>query len=152
MIQSPTSRGTKTLYRPGSAATAPAPVSRARNPSALYKNPLPGSNGSNGNGTVNGTRRRKSKKASLWSPWKLILLSIILGIAGSLYLTHVFQTQDTLREVQQQRREFERAHRIHTDVRRNYDRMTGPAEVYRQAESFGMVTGGAADPIIIMER
>ena len=76
------------------------------------------------------------------------MYSVLFGVLGFLYLTHVFQTQSTLREVQQLRRDYERAERLHTDARRNYDRMTGPAEVYRRAESLGMVSGGAVDPVI----
>ncbi len=97
-------------------------------------------------------KQKKNSRPMLWAPWKLILLSVLLGIAGTVYLTHVFETQSTLREVQQLRREYERAHRVHTEVTRNYHRMTGPAAVYDRAGSIGMISGGAADPVIIIER
>lgn len=101
----------------------------------------------------NTTRPHKKRGVSrLWSPWKLILLSVALGLAGSIYLTHVFETQNRLREVQQLRSEHERAQRLHTEVRRNYERMTGPAEVYSRAASLGMITGGPNDPVLTMER
>lgn len=115
---------------------------------------------SNGPGStpVNGKQNRRNRpktrtgrKKLLWSPTRLILFSLAMGLAGTLYLTHVFQTQGILREVQQLRREYERVARVHADVRRNYDRMTGPAEVYRRAGSLGMVSGGAADPVIMRE-
>lgn len=83
-----------------------------------------------------------------WSPGRLIVYSLLFGLAGSLYLTHVFQTQGILSEVQQLRREHERAQRIFNDTRRTYDASTGPAEVYRRAESLGLVSGGATDPIL----
>ena len=122
-----------------------------RTPTRTYGNATSKGNGhANGHVPSNG-HRKKSKKTKLWSPWKLIMYSVLFGVLGSIYLTHVFQMQNTLREVQQLRRDYERAERLHTDTRRNYDRMTGPAEVYRRAESLGMVTGGAVDPVIFIK-
>jgi len=163
MIQTPTSSSTSKLHRAISGAAVPGPGVRshsARGGTVISRHSNGGSTeGTKGtgrkasmNGNSNGSRTSKPKKQKLWSPWKLILFSIMIGIAGSLYLTHVFQTQNTLQEVQELRRDYERAHRIHTDVRRNYDRMTGPAEVYRRAESMGMVSGGAMDPVILVPK
>lgn len=95
--------------------------------------------------------KRGSRPGRWWSPGRLIVYSLMFGLAGSLYLTHVFQTQSILSEVQQLRREHERAQRIFNDTRRTYDAMTGPAEVYRRAESLGLVSGGAADPILYID-
>ncbi|MDI6401403.1 hypothetical protein QLX67_05305 [Balneolaceae bacterium ANBcel3] len=94
------------------------------------------------------TKQNNHKKTPLWSPWKLMLFALVFGLMGMLYLTHVFQTQEQLREVQLLRMEHERAMRIHTNARREYDRMMGPSEVYRRAESLGMIHGGATDPVI----
>ncbi|TVQ69330.1 MAG: hypothetical protein EA363_09690 [Balneolaceae bacterium] len=166
IIQTQLTKNARTTYRSG------APVKETRTPASA---PMPsryqgrgvrsgnGSGNGSSNGSSNGSHngasrsngrktRKKSGRITLWTPWKMILLSILLGIAGSIYLTHVFETQNTLREVQQLRREYERAHRVHTEVRRNYDRMTGPAEVYNRAASLGMISGGAADPVIVIER
>ncbi len=154
MIQSPTSGTSKALYRSvkDPVSPAPSPSTRLLTPSRVFRKNGSGGNGtSNGNSESNGTRK-KGKKGKLWSPWRLMLFSIFLGIVGSFYLTHVFQTQNTLQEVQQLRRDYERAQRVHTDARRNYDRMTGPVEVYSQAEQIGMISGGAADPVIILGR
>ncbi len=127
-------------------SVAPAP---ARAPARSYGAPVAnGNKTSNGKPRSNGKRKKRSGRSRFWSPWKLIMYSVLFGVLGFLYLTHVFQTQSTLREVQQLRRDYERAERLHTDARRNYDRMTGPAEVYRRAESLGMVSGGAVDPVI----
>lgn len=149
MIHTPISPATTRSHgnRPGS----PAAPASSRSASKIYGKPV-----SNGNGSSNGHlrshgRRKKTKRGkSFWKPWKLILVSVLIGILGSLYLTHVFQTQQILFEVQQLRRDHERAERLYDDTRRNYDRMTGPAEVYRRAESMGMITGGAADPVIFI--
>ena len=92
-----------------------------------------------------------SAKQSFREPWKWMVVSLLIGIAGILYLTHVFQTQHKLEEVQQLRIEHQRAERVYTEVRRNYDRMTGPAEVYSRAQSLGMISGGASDPVILIE-
>lgn len=156
------SHGTRVSHgKKGSHGNGGSPVSRILTGTKTYlDNRFQAENSSqNGNGFQNGKRyqngktsssasnkNRKSTKA--WSPWKLILLSVVLGLAGSIYLTHVFETQNTLREVQQLRREFERAQRIHTEAKRDYDRITGPSEVYSRAQTMGMVSGGAADPVI----
>ncbi len=159
IIQTQLAKNAKTLYRSGPAVREPRTPATVRLPSRYYGPSVQRGNGNSQNGSngvpkpSNGRKTRKSaNRSTLWSPWKLILLSILLGIAGSIYLTHVFQTQNTLREVQQLRREYERAHRVHTEVQRNYDRMTGPAEVYNRAASLGMISGGAADPVIVIER
>ncbi|MBP3193403.1 hypothetical protein [Natronogracilivirga saccharolytica] len=123
----------------------PSPVLRNRPASNTPKTgPLSGSNGKRSSG---GSRKKKK----LLSPGKLILWSVALGLAGTLYLTHVFQTQNTLQEVQQLRMEHERAQRIHTEARRNYEQMTGPAEIYSRAQSLGMISGGATDPVIVID-
>jgi hypothetical protein len=157
IIQTRMSGSTKALYRSGSSAPA---VRTPATPPLPSRYVSPSRTNGNGAGTSNGSpkpsngrkTRKKTGVSALWSPWKLILLSVALGLAGSVYLTHVFDTQNTLREVQQLRREYERAHRVHTEVQRNYDRMTGPAEVYNRAASLGMVSGGANDPVIFIER
>jgi len=159
IIQTQLTKNTKTIYRSGTAAREYRTPASVPMPSRYHGRGVRNGNGSH-NGSHNGTgnrsngrkTRRKTGLPTLWAPWKLILLSILLGIAGSIYLTHVFETQNTLREVQQLRREYERVHRVHTEMRRNYDRMTGPAEVYNRAASLGMISGGAADPVIVIER
>lgn len=123
----------------------PSPVLRNRPASNTPKTgPI---NGSNGKRSSGGSRKKKK----LLSPGKLILWSVALGLAGTLYLTHVFQTQNTLQEVQQLRMEHERAQRIHTEARRNYEQITGPAEIYSRAQSLGMISGGATDPVIVID-
>ncbi|MEX0680437.1 MAG: hypothetical protein WD097_03575 [Balneolales bacterium] len=153
ITQNPTFRSSESYFRSDSGLeiiAPPPPVTRT--PSRFYGRALSGRmTQANNRPTTNGVSK-KSKKQRLWSPWKLILFSIFLGISGVLYLTHLFQTQNILSEVQQLRREYERAHRIHADTRRTYDRMTGPVEVYRQAEAMGMMYGGANDPVIIVDR
>lgn len=154
IVQSPGAGGVKKMYRsPGKTSgwstpsVAPSPASAGFNTSPSAKKTL--TNGSKGN---SGRKKSDRKQTKLLSPGKLILWSVALGLAGTLYLTHVFQTQNTLQEVQQIRIEHERAQRIHTEARRNYEQMTGPAEIYSRAQSLGMISGGATDPVIIIEK
>lgn len=84
-------------------------------------------------------------------PWKVIIGSIILGILGLMYLTHVFSTQRLLQEVQQLEAEYNRSRAQYDELKLQYDRMVGPAEIYRKAEEQGFVNGGPADNIIIIK-
>lgn len=86
------------------------------------------------------------------SPWKIMLASLVIGVLGYTYISHVFTTQTVLREVNLLHREFDAVNRLYEDRSLTYDRMTGPAEVYRRATSMGMIHGGAKDPVIIRNR
>ena len=84
-------------------------------------------------------------------PWKVIVGSIIIGALGLLYLTHVFSTQRLLDEVQTLEAEYNRARAQYDELKLRYDRMIGPAEIYRKAEEQGFVNGGPADKVIIIK-
>ncbi len=84
-------------------------------------------------------------------PWKVIVGSLIIGILGLMYLTHVFSTQNLLQEVQQLEAEYNRARAQYDELKLQYDRMAGPAEVYRKAEEQGFINGGPADNVIIIK-
>lgn len=84
-------------------------------------------------------------------PWKVILGSVIIGIFGLLYLTHVFSTQRLLEEVQTLEAEYNRARAQYDELKLRYDRMIGPAEIYRKAEQQGFINGGPADKVIIIQ-
>lgn len=84
-------------------------------------------------------------------PWKVIVGSIIIGALGLLYLTHVFATQRLLDEVQTLEAEYNRARAQYDELKLRYDRMVGPAEIYRKAEEQGFVNGGPADKVIIIK-
>ncbi|MEX0685188.1 MAG: hypothetical protein WD267_04255 [Balneolales bacterium] len=87
-----------------------------------------------------------------FSPWKVMLATISIGIVGFLYLTHVFATQEILKEVTDLRRAHETAKRSHAEHSLTYDRKTGPAEIYQIAKTQGFINGGAADPMIRMNK
>lgn len=84
-------------------------------------------------------------------PWKVIVGSIIIGALGLLYLTHVFATQRLLDEVQTLEAEYNRSRAQYDELKLRYDRMVGPAEIYRKAEEQGFVNGGPADKVIIIK-
>lgn len=97
--------------------------------------------------------QKKKKRLSFpnLKPWKIILGAFTIGILGTLYLNHVFATQELLREVEQLERQYNQAERVHNDYRLDYDRMIGPAEIYQKAQSAGMINGGPAEKVIEVE-
>lgn len=84
-------------------------------------------------------------------PGKVILATIIIGIFGFAYLTHVFATQRLLQEVQTMEKEYNKARQMHDELKLSYDRMVGPAEIYQKAKEQGFENGGAADKVIIIK-
>lgn len=105
--------------------------------------------------------KAKSKKANRMSqagtvfpkvkPGKIILATIIIGILGFAYLTHVFATQRLLREVQQLEAEYNKTRQKYDELKLRYDRMVGPAEIYQKAKEQGFINGGPADKVIIIK-
>lgn len=83
--------------------------------------------------------------------WKVITGTLLAGLLGAVYLHHVFTTQGILRDVNRLHLEHEKALIRYNDLRFTYERMTGPADVYARAKALGMVDGGPADDIIILE-
>lgn len=83
--------------------------------------------------------------------WKLIGITILMGAAGLAYVSHVFKTQDILTEVSQLEQEFEKVRRVHADRKFQFERMTGPSDVYRRASQQGFVHGGAAEGVVVVK-
>lgn len=90
-------------------------------------------------------------KLPVFTPWKIVLVSLLIGICGIYYINHVFKTQQTLLEVNQLQIEHNRAMRQYHEKRLVYDRMTGPKEIYQQARQLGFINAGPADLIINVE-
>ncbi len=116
----------------------------------LRKVPLPDNSSPSKSSKKSGSRTAKSVGNSLKGikPWKIILATIVVGVFGFLYLTHVFSTQKLLEEVQLLEAEYNKARTQHDALKLQYDRMIGPAEIYEKAEKAGFVNGGPADKII----
>ncbi len=123
----------------------------------------PSSNGGGSKGSITGGHippygKRKAKKANpskinlpSFTPWKVILTSFLIGICGILYITHVFNTQQALEELQMLEREYNKINRLHAEKRLEYDRLIGPKEVYQRARQQGFVNAGPADRVIILK-
>ncbi len=94
---------------------------------------------------------KSKKKLPVITPWKVILASFLIGVCGLLYLSHVFSTQQLLREVQQLELEYNRAKRLYDEKRLMYDRMIGPKEIYQKAQENGFVNAGPADKVLLIE-
>ncbi len=79
---------------------------------------------------------------------RIILWSLILGVCGYLYITHVFTTQAILQEVSQTQREYDRVRLIYEDRKLTHDRLTGPPLIYSRARQSGFIESGPADYVI----
>jgi len=109
---------------------------------------------SDGSATNHGRPFAKKQKSKLpaFTPWKVILASVVIGICGLIYIGHVFSTQQALIEVQQLENEFNKTQRLYNEKRLEYDRMVGPKQIYQQAREQGFVNAGPADQIIYLNR
>lgn len=87
-------------------------------------------------------------KLSAFKPTKIIVFTLVAAIFGFIYLTHVFATQELLGQVQQLQREYEQTQQVHDELKLRYDRMTGPANIYRKARELGFINAGPADQIL----
>lgn len=103
-----------------------------------------------------GTKHAGASKPKIglprFKPWKVIIGSIVIGALGLLYLTHIFATQHLLEEVQILEAEYNRSRAQYDELKLRYDRMIGPAEIYRKAEEQGFINGGPADKVIILKK
>lgn len=108
----------------------------------------------NGNGTHTYARKKSGKssyKLPRIAPWKIIVTSFIIGICGVLYISHVFQTQQLLKEVKSLEQQYERVKRQHEQYELQYERMTGPRQIYDKAQQHGFVSGGPVEKVITIE-
>lgn len=101
---------------------------------------------------INSGDEKKGFSLPTLKPWKVILGAIVLGVLGILYLSHVFATQELLREVNRLEQEYNQVKRVHSDYQLMYDRMTGPAEIYDKAQNIGLINGGPAEKVIEVEK
>lgn len=119
----------------------------------LRKVPLPnkGSSNKKNSKASHGIKYAVKKGMPKITPWKVILGSLVIGAFGLLYLTHVFSTQSLLEEVQVLEADYNRSRAQYDELKLRYDRMVGPAEIYRKAEEQGFINGGPADQVIIIK-
>lgn len=99
--------------------------------------------------------KKKTERNIKWpkiSPWKIIVGTIIAGLAGLFYLNHVFETQQLYAEVNHLQREYDKVSREYADRRYVYNQMIGPAEIYNKAHKLGLINSGNSDKIIIVPK
>ena len=83
---------------------------------------------------------------------RILLWGVLAGLFGFIYITHVFSTQKALAELGQVQAEYERVSRTYENQALNYERLSGPAEVYRRARLLGFTDSSPADHVIILEK
>src|SRR5690606_2599203 len=76
---------------------------------------------------------------------------VLVGcIAATLYVGHVFATQETVAALQRAEQENLQLHLTHERLQGAYDRMTGPDQILDAAAALGLVEGIAYGPTITM--
>lgn len=98
--------------------------------------------------TSKNTNRSSLFKLSALKPTKVMAITLFMAVMGFFYLTHVFSTQELLSEVQKLEMEYKDAQLIHDELQLRYDRMTGPANIYRKARELGFINAGPADYVL----
>ena len=76
------------------------------------------------------------------------LLVLTIAAVFTLYVGHVYATQDVLVELQQLRRENLRLHLKHNQLKSAFDQATGPSVVYQRAWAMGLEDGIDYGPTI----
>ncbi len=74
---------------------------------------------------------------------------VLVGcIAATLYVGHVFATQETAAALQRAERENLQLHLTHERLQGAYDRMTGPDQILGRAAALGLEEGVAYGPTL----
>jgi ABC-type bacteriocin/lantibiotic exporter with double-glycine peptidase domain len=82
------------------------------------------------------------------TPLRVIVATIMLGVFGYFYISHVFYMQQLHSEVMQLRTQYEQVKIDHLNAQLSFERLTGPADIYSRAREMGLVDAGPADRII----
>lgn len=127
-------------------------ISKEKPAERKRRNVFTNGNYTGGSTTSHGKRANKSSgkrsKMPVFTPWKVILGTLLFGVLGILYIGHVFKTQQAYQEVQHLQNEFNKTKRLYDEKRLSYDRLVGPKEIYQKAREQGFVNGGPADEIL----
>lgn len=97
---------------------------------------------------ITGEDAALKKFVSSITPAKMILGSLIIGVLGYFYISHVFYMQRLHAEVLQLRSQFEQVRLDQHNTQLTYERLTGPADVYQRARQIGLIDGGPADNLL----
>jgi len=77
------------------------------------------------------------------STLRFAFLVVSVATVFTLYIGHVYQTQDMLDELQQLRRDNLHLHLHHNQLRGELDKATGPSVIYARAPALGLQDGFA---------
>ncbi len=83
---------------------------------------------------------------------KVMLITLLLGAAGLMYLMHIFTMQQMLRDITRMTKDYERARLRYEDRMLTWERKTGPAEIYLKAKANGLEYGGLTDQTLVVEK
>lgn len=105
------------------------------------------------------TRRGKSKVRTLkrdaplpTSTARFLGGLLVVVTACTLYVGHIYDTQDLYAEVQQMRRQNMRLHLKHNRLKGAFDRATGPKTIYQRARPLGLKEDFTYGPLIQLDR
>lgn len=82
------------------------------------------------------------------TPFRMIATTLMLGVFGYMYISHVFYMQKLHTEVNSLRTEYEQVKIDQHNTQLTYERLTGPSVVYQRARQIGLIDGGPADKIL----
>ncbi|PTM09766.1 MAG: hypothetical protein DA443_07915, partial [Bacteroidetes bacterium] len=100
--------------------------------------------------TRNARTSTRNKKQGL-KAWKVIAWSLGVGLAGFLYISHQYQTQQTLLEVRGLEKSYRQSLLHVQDLQMQLDRVTGPKEIYQKAREQGFVNAGTDHRVLKVE-
>lgn len=100
--------------------------------------------------TRNARTSTRIKKQGL-KAWKVIAWSLGVGLAGFLYISHQYQTQQTLLEVRGLEKSYRQSLLQVQDLQMQLDRVTGPKEIYQKAREQGFVNAGTDHRVLKVE-
>ena len=79
-----------------------------------------------------------------------LVLFLVAGVF-TLYIAHVYASQDLLNSLQQMRRDNLQLHLSHNRITGAIDRATGPSVIYRRAAALGLEEGITYGPPILLD-
>jgi cell division protein FtsL len=100
--------------------------------------------------TRNARTSTRIKKQGL-KAWKVIAWSLGVGLAGFLYISHQYQTQQMLLEVRGLEKSYRQSLLQVQDLQMQLDRVTGPKEIYQKAREQGFVNAGTDHRVLKVE-
>ncbi len=79
---------------------------------------------------------------------RFALFVVAVATVFTLYIGHVYQTQDILNALQQARGENLHLHLRHNEVKGEFDEATGPSVIHERAPGLGLEDGFSNAPLV----